>query len=105
MTNSNTEYAYGVGKIRALETRLINLSQFEKVWQQAGFNSAAGFFEEKYGLTTFAEDNFEYLLNEYLGKILKTLKSLAVDRRLLGIFLLKYDFHNLKVLSKNLPEW
>lgn len=104
MINLNMEYAYSVGKIRALETRLINLSQLEKVWQQTGFSSAAGFFEEKYEITNFTEDNFEHLLNEHLGEIIKTLKDIAVERRLLGVFLLKYDFHNLKVLSKNLPD-
>lgn len=104
MINSNTKYAYSVGKIRALETRLINPSQMEKVWQQTGFNSAAGFFEEKYELTNFAEDNFEYQLNEHLGKTIKTLKDIAVECRLFGVFLLKYDFHNFKVLSKNLSD-
>jgi len=104
MINSNMEYAYGVGKIRVLETQLINFSQLEKVWQQTGFKAAAGFFEEKYELTNFAEDNFEYQLNEHLEKTIKTLKELAVEHRLFNIFLLKYDFHNLKVLSKNLSD-
>lgn len=104
MINSNTKYAYAVGKIRAFETQLINFSQLEKVWQQTGFKASAGFFEEKYGLENFSEDNFEYRLNEHLGKTIKTLKALAIDRPLFSIFLLKYDFHNLKILFKNLSD-
>ncbi len=104
MINMDTRYAYSVGKIRALETRIINLSQLEKVWHQTEFKTAAGFFEEKYGLENFDKDNFEHLLDEHLEKTIKTLKEIAVDRRLFSIFLLKYDFNNLKILFKNLSD-
>ncbi len=104
MINMDTRYAYAVGTIRALETRIINFPQLEKGWQQTGFKATAGFFEEKYGLENFDKDNFEHLLDEHLEKTIKTLKEIVVERRLFSIFLLKYDFHNLKILFKNLSD-
>ncbi len=100
----DTRYTYAVGRIRALEARLLNKSQFESLVAARDAKEAlrtlsdtdyGPFLSELKGVR-----DFEVALNEELKNTLRIISHLSWDRELTDIFRLRYDFHNLKVLLK-----
>lgn len=100
----DTRYAYAVGRIRALETRLLTRQDFErmvdardagealKVLSETGYSPAVSRFGDPY--------QFEELLRFQLKETLDLVASLFEREELTGLFKLRYDYHNLKVLLK-----
>ncbi len=100
----DTQYAYAVGKIRALEKRLLDRARMErmidarspeealKVLLEAGYESGSDDYRDVY--------EFESLLKNEQLKVYKLLKSIAPGTGAFEIFQLQNDYHNIKVLLK-----
>ncbi len=100
----DTRYTYAVGRIRALEARLLNKSQFEGLIAARDAPEALRTLSDTdYGpfLSELKKArDFEVALNEELKSVLRIVSDLSRDTELTDIFRLRYDFHNLKVLLK-----
>jgi len=102
---NNANYAYAVGRIRALENQLLRMIDFERLLET---ESAEAVLEElsdtDYGehLTRIKNtSDFEFILNEELKKVYKLTSELSLDPEITNLFFLKKDLHNLKVLLKS----
>lgn len=100
----DTRYAYAVGKVRALETGLLDKSRFDSMIAARDAGEALKTLSDTdYG--PFLPElkgtrDFETALNGELKSVLRLVSDLSRDTELTDIFRLRYDFHNLKVLLK-----
>lgn len=105
MINSDMRYVHAVAKIRALETRLLGMSVLEKMWSADDYMSAVGLLDGNvYRHKGLDRNDFESWLDSHLTDVHSLLKSITVSRDMINIFLLKYDFFNLKNLLKSVSE-
>lgn len=100
----DTDYAYAVARIRAVEKKLLNRNGIErmaeakspeealKIVLDAGYESAGA----------DASNLFEYekLLKDEQRKVYILLKETAPDPTVFDMFLLREDYHNIKVILK-----
>lgn len=101
MRSSN--YAFATGKIRYLETKLLNLTDIERM---IGAPSAEKAFKALYD-TDYADNlsdvpvqEFEKAIREDLKQTKDLLIEIIPDKDFLKLLLLEYDFFNLKVIFK-----
>jgi V/A-type H+-transporting ATPase subunit C len=100
----NTLYAYGVGRIRALETRLLRRHDISRL---IGAEDTDAFLrilgETEYGETTTSlsdPDHFEDLLSGHLVSTLNLIVHLSKDPEVTDLLKMRSDYHNLKILLK-----
>jgi len=101
----DTRYAYEVGVIRVLETRLLNGTALQRMLDadspQAALEALSDTEYETPLSNIESEWDFESALREEMERIYKLIDKLTQDRELTDIFRIKWDFHNLKVLLKS----
>ncbi|HPU00420.1 MAG TPA: V-type ATP synthase subunit C [Bacillota bacterium] len=97
-------YAYAVGRIRALERRLIDRNRFNrmieapspeevlKILAETDYAAAMAGLESVY--------DFEPALRDELGRSYLELKKMSPRPEIIDLFLLRFDIHNLKALFK-----
>lgn len=102
--SDDTRYTCAVGKIRALETRLIGK---EKFFQMCDANSAEDAMEllsdTDYGpsLSELKDiGDFENILKNELRNVIALISFFSNDPELTNVFRLRIDFNNLKLLLK-----
>ncbi len=100
----NTDYAYIVGRLRAIETRLLTPNLMERMIDAS---SAEDAFRTLNDLTfisgsigDYAVSEFQKVLTASIKKMLWLLAKMAPYPEVAKCFWLKYDFHNLKVALK-----
>jgi V/A-type H+-transporting ATPase subunit C len=97
-------YAYAVGRIRALETRLLTGERVNRMAEADSIDELLRLL----GDTQYAEClsklsspwEYEVILEDELREVVKLVVELSRDQALTDIFRLRYDFHNLKVALK-----
>lgn len=104
-TKLNTRYAYAVGRIRALETRLLDAMAIGRLLeaetaQEVLRNLSEGEYEGALSNISDPAD-FETALNIEQERIYSLIDELSLDPRLTDTFRAKWDFHNLKALLKS----
>jgi len=96
-------YAYAVARIRALENSLINADKAERMIDGTSVQDVLKVLADT-GFAAASQDdssfNFENLLKEEVKSTTALIKSISPSPELTDLFLLKNDFHNLKVLFK-----
>lgn len=101
----DTRYAYAVGRIRVLETRLLNRTVLQRMLEADSTKAtleALSDTEYEASLSRIeSERDFEIALREELERVYKLIDELTQDKELTDIFRVKWDFHNLKVLLKS----
>jgi V/A-type H+-transporting ATPase subunit C len=96
----DTRYAYAVGRIRALETRLLSRADFSRLLDAEDYAAALrALMEMGYSVSEERAEHEPVLVAEQ-QKALALLEQLSQDERLAAVFRRRYDFHNLKVLLK-----
>lgn len=99
------KHAYAVGRLRALEARMLDLSQITRMVDAQDLQSAFMVLSE----TAYSEKidklsrpfDFEELIRLELASVKALLDDLAPNDPILDVLFKKYDYHNLKVLLKN----
>jgi V/A-type H+-transporting ATPase subunit C len=97
-------FAYAVGRIRALETKLLDNSQLERISEAADLTEALA----KLGETEYAPvlaglkqpQQFETALDAELSRVARLVRELSGDAPEFQVFLHRYDFQNLKLILK-----
>ena len=104
MPQSNANYAYINGRLRALETRLLTQNLVERMIEAPNAQDA---FRVLNDLTFVSGSMGEHTVNEFqtvltkaLQKMVRLFIKMAPYREVLNFLWLKYDFHNLKVAMK-----
>ncbi|MFH1784243.1 MAG: V-type ATPase subunit [bacterium] len=100
----DTRYAYAVGKIRALESRMITSSKMEMLAQVETMDVLI----HELGDTEYADilsnsrdaHDLTEKLDNYLCNVYRMLRALSLDPEIIDIFLLAHDIENLKMLLK-----
>ena len=101
----NTEYAYAVGRIRALETRLLDTAAISRLLEAESAPESLKILAEGEYESSLAEirepADFEIALNAERERIYTLIDKLSLDPDLTQLFRVRWDFHNLKVLLKS----
>ena len=104
MPVSETIYAYAVGRIRVLETRLLDKSKLERMVEASTADEALKVLAETDYANMVAEldsvHDFEDILQEEIQRTYLLVRKINPEAHFTDLISLKYDFHNLKVLLK-----
>jgi len=98
------EFLYASGRIRLLETKLLNKNLVERLMEADTIEGVI----KALGDTAYAEDftdldniyEFEEVLENNLLKTFRVIGNSIKDSKIIRYFTLKYDYHNLKVCVK-----
>ncbi len=99
----NRLYPYAVARIRMLERTLLTEKQYTQMTEARSIEDAlkilseAGFGEE----AVISPKVYEEALSKHLAKAYADVAELMNGERFIDVFLLKNDYHNLKVLMKS----
>lgn len=100
---SDTHYTYAVGRIRALEARLISPADMDRLLdeetQQEVLRTLSE-FPDYAAILSAGELQPETILEEQLRQAYTTVSELSLGSKVIQSLRLKYDFHNLKLLLK-----
>ena len=98
------KYAYAVGRSRAVEAKLLDRATIDRVVDAPDVQSAFKILGEagySYVDSILKEESpIDEVLNKEEMKLFYFIKETSPDERLIDIFTLPYDYHNIKVLLK-----
>ncbi len=101
---NDTDYAYASARIRAIEKKLLDRNGIERMLDTKTPEEAIKIIQDlDYGNTSsemISTYDYELLLKEEQNKTYELLRKIAPVPRVLDIFLLRNDYHNVKVLLK-----
>lgn len=104
MAYDNTKYAYAIGRIRVLETRLLSQAGIDRM---LGAKDAKEAFKILHDLdyashSTDIDDvkDFEQVLNIGLREVKELLDGMAPYPEVMAVLWLRYDIHNIKTLLR-----
>ena len=104
--NDHSEYAYAVSRLRAMENRLIDDGVFQRVIESEDIESALKVLAETSYSTGLGDMksplDFDRLIERELVNSYNEVLSFVPDSDIVALLRLPYDFHNIKVLIKNL---
>jgi V/A-type H+-transporting ATPase subunit C len=101
---SNTDYSYIVGRVRALETQLLNQTLLERVLDAKNADEAFRVLND-YPLLSdhigdLKVDDYQKVFLAGLKDIQRIIHEMAPHKGVMNFLWYKYDFHNLKVVLK-----
>jgi len=100
----DSRYAYAVGKIRAREARLLDFPELLSIVEAENVEEALkGLSDTDYGeglALVKGEEDFDSHLSRQMESIYGLISELTHDPELTDLFLLRNDFHNVKVAFK-----
>ena len=101
---SNDRYAYAVGRVRAMETRLLDRGKIDRMVEAKSADEALKVLGESEYAEYLADlgsvHQFEKVLDAELRRVYLELRKIAPEPELIGLFAYKFDYHNIKVLFK-----
>ncbi len=104
MPLDDTIYAYAVGRTRALEKRLLEKGQFERMIEASSAEDIIKVLSESDYAAALADlsdiYDFEEVLRAELQSSLELIKRISPRPELIAMMAFRYDVHNLKVLFK-----
>lgn len=100
----DNRYAYAVGKIRAREVRLLDFPKLMSILEAENVEQALkGLSDTDYaeGLALVkGEEDFDSHLSRQMESVYRLISGLTQDAELTDLFILRNDFHNVKVTFK-----
>ncbi|MDP2856396.1 MAG: V-type ATP synthase subunit C [Bacillota bacterium] len=100
----DTAFAFPVARIRVLETKLLDRQRFERMLDAADAAEVYRILAEtEYAEALAGSDDpnaFEQVLGAEFRRVYHYLGTFVTEKAVLDSLLLRYDFHNLKVLLK-----
>lgn len=101
----NPEYAYACGRVKALETRLLDRVRFERLATAKDFEDLLKLLQDteysKYLNEVHSAADYEIILRRELDRLLVLVSELAVEKTLEKDLRISYDFLNVKILVKS----
>lgn len=102
----NQSYEYAMGRVRAVERRMLDRARLERMIEAGSAEDALHVLREaEYG-GAFANSvtdarEYESMLEAEGAKLAAFISEISPEPGLLNIFLLRFDYHNIKVLLKS----
>lgn len=97
------DFTQGVVRTRVLEKRLLTKGMLERLIDAETFDEALKVLKETdYFLDSMEKTNFETMLFSTLKRSFQMMDDISPDSTVVDLFRLKYDYHNLKVLLKEI---
>ena len=96
----DTRYAYAVGRVRALEKKLLTKADFSRLLDAADFPQALRLLAEMGYPVSEETADYESVLMAEQREALFLLEKLSEGEELSMLFRRRYDYHNLKALLK-----
>lgn len=93
-------YGYAVGRVKALESRLIEPSVFQRMIDAADFEEALRFLSDGDYSGKLPRIGFEESLDSFVAEAYKVVSGYSPDPYFTGMFLAEYDFLKLKAFLK-----
>lgn len=95
-------FAYVVGRVRALENRMIDQARFNRMIDAEGPEELARILSEtEYSLARdLGPERYEDVIDGELARVHALIESISPDPVLTGVFRARHDFHNMKALLK-----
>jgi len=101
---SNNDYAYIVGRVRALETQLLNQTLLERVLDAKNADEAFRVLNDYPLISDHIGDlsvkDYQKVFLSSLQALQKLIHEMAPRKQVMNFLWYKYDFHNLKVVLK-----
>ena len=101
----DTQYAFAVAKVRTLEGKLLDKGKIDRMVDAKSADEALKvIIDADYGYSSgdiTDADEYETLLIEEQKKVYRLLKEVAPQPDVFDLFLLRNDFHNVKVILKS----
>lgn len=92
----DTEYAYSVAKVRAVENKLLDKLKLSRMAEAQNLDEAMKILRE----SGYEGSSAEQMLSDESAKTYAFLKEISPSKETFDIFLVKNDYHNIKVLLK-----
>ncbi len=99
----DSDYLYATGRIRVLEGFLLNRDRAARLLEAKGEDSARKILSEC-GYQSEAPVNLstlENMLSSERSRVFDAIDTMLPDRRLVDVFRIRYDMHNVKALLKS----
>ena len=101
---AQSSYAYAMGRIRSIEGKMLSGAQLDRMIDAKAADDAMRVLAEaEYGLAVGDAEGFrdyEKVLDDEYAKLIKLIRELSPEPKLIDIFLLKNDYHNAKAFLK-----
>lgn len=97
------EFAYAVGRVRALENRMIEGNRFNRLIDAVDLDEMMKILAEtEYARSSSRPDPYRYeeIIDAEVRRTYDTVASFSPDPMFTGVFYAQYDFHNLKAHLK-----
>lgn len=98
---TDTEFLYASGRVRAIEKYLLTADTFRKMAEAASPEEAFKAAADSGICAGYAPEEYEEAISASLKNAYALAEELLRDKALVGLFRLRYDAHNLKVLVKS----
>lgn len=104
MPGTNTKYAYAVGRIRVLETRLLDKTKLDRMVEAPTVQDSLKVLGETdysgaIAAMSSAHD-YETILRDETSRIFALIRKISPEPHLTDVLSLQFDIHNLKILLK-----
>ena len=99
------DFAFAVGRVRVLETRLLDSGKFERMLEARDAEEVLRILGETEYAQAFAavknQNDYEAVLDYERHRVFELVRILlAPERKIADLYFLRFDLHNLKVLLK-----
>ncbi len=98
MRSKDTDYTYAVAKVRARENALLDRARLQRLAEASSFAECLKLLREA-GYPS-AEAGYEHMLAQEQAALYAFLREISPVQETFDIFLVRSDYHNLKVLLK-----
>jgi V/A-type H+/Na+-transporting ATPase subunit C len=100
------EYLFLTTRVRSLENNMINRERMEMMLESGKTEEAVRILQDSgYGdVSSTSIDSLEESLSAERSRTFQEIASFIPDARILDVFRLKYDYHNVKVLLKSMVQ-
>jgi len=102
--SNDTQYAYSVSRIRAIERKLLDKGRLDRMVEAKSAEEAMKVLQEAdYGdidADSISVYEYETLLKDENKKVYNLMKEIAPEPDVFDLFLITNDYHNIKVLLK-----
>lgn len=100
-SKTDTDYGFAVGKVRVLETRLLDKPFLEGLLESVNLETAINKLQQTDYMGFLKEPSkWERGLESHYNYILEMFAQIVPEPELIRLFRLRYDFHNIKILLR-----
>ena len=101
---TNMSYGYAMGRIKTIENKMLTKNQLDRMIDSRTVDDAMRILAEAdYGYSggdAEAFRDYEKLLDDEYAKLINLIRDISPEPALVNVFLIKNDYHNVKVLLK-----